>query len=72
MGSSAGTAPAREASSRYGIDLLAVQREGVQAQAQVRVTSPDGVDEVLLQLVRAGDGWAVVRTDATCLVVSCA
>lgn len=69
---SARTDPARQASSSYGIDLLSVVRDGRRAQAQVRVTSPDGVDDARLQLVRAGDGWAVVRTVATCRAVGCA
>ena len=66
------TQDARDESGRVGIDLLRVQEVGREASALVRLSRPQGVALVQLELVREGAGWAVVRTDATCRVVGCA
>ncbi len=66
------TAPAREQSSAYGIDLLSVTQDGRQANATVQVRRPTGSQSTRLDLVRSGDGWAVVRTEATCRTIGCA
>ena len=66
------TAAARADSSAYGIDLLAVVPDARRARARLRLTSPGGRQDVQLDLVRAGDGWAVVRSAATCRAVGCA
>lgn len=61
----------RADSSRYGIELVDVQRDGDEASAQVRITTPDRTAVVRLPLVRVEDGWAVVRTDEVCRAVGC-
>ncbi|MBC7374462.1 MAG: hypothetical protein H7323_10785 [Frankiales bacterium] len=66
------TQEAREQSGRVGIDLLQVGESERDARAVVRLSRPQGVVVVQLELVREGAGWAVVRTDATCRVVGCA
>ncbi len=65
------TQDARDESGRVGIDLLQVQQDGRDARAVVRLSRPQGVAVVQLDLVRDGAGWAVVLTDATCRVVGC-
>ncbi|MCW2614622.1 MAG: hypothetical protein JWN08_1616 [Frankiales bacterium] len=68
----AATARDRDDSSSVGIELLSVRQDRDSAQAQVRVTGPDGVADVRLELVEVSDGWAVVRTAPTCRAVGCA
>jgi len=65
------TQEARDASAAYGVELLAVDEQGDSATARVRVTRPDDVVELPLELRRSGDGWAVVRSYDVCLQLGC-
>jgi hypothetical protein len=67
------TEQAREDSPSIGIlagDDVSVQ--GDRAEIEIEVSRPARTRSVVLQLRRAGDGWVVVRTAATCLAVGCA
>lgn len=65
------TAPAREAPTEYGVELLEVQEQGDAASAVVEVRRPDETARLDLELVRQGDGWAVVRSYELCLEIGC-
>ena len=65
------TAPARERSAAYGIDLVELEPDGGRARARMRLTRPAGTRVVDLSLQRDDSGWRVVRTAATCRVLRC-
>ncbi len=65
------TAAARDAPQEYGVELLDVQQNGEAASAVVEVRRPEETVELDLQIVRRGEGWAVVRTFELCLEIGC-
>lgn len=65
------TQEARDGSSAIGVEVLAVDERAEDARVDVRVTRPEGEEELELQLRPGGDGWVVVRSYEVCLQVGC-
>lgn len=66
------TAAARAEQVSLAIRAGRAVRRGRSAQVPVTVVRRSGTRDVVLQLVRQGHGWAVVRDDAACAAVACA
>lgn len=66
------TEQARREPTRIRIELLTVAVDGRRATARMGITRPGAATTAELQLVRSGDGWAVLRSAATCAAVGCA
>lgn len=62
----ASSAQARSDVTRIRITPRSVDQRGPRAVAVIEVRGPDGSRRLRLDLVRRGDDWLVVRSDAAC------
>ena len=69
------TAPAREESGRYSIEVVAVEQDGDEATVRIELGRREDARVVTrtvdLPLRRGGDAWVVVRTAEVCRVLDC-
>lgn len=66
------TEQARREPTTIRIELLTVVIDDRRATARMSITRPGATATAELELVRRGDGWAVLRTADTCAAVGCA
>lgn len=65
------TEQARREPTTIRIELLTVVIDDRRATARMSITRPGATATAELELVRRGDGWAVLRTADTCAAVGC-
>jgi hypothetical protein len=67
------TEPARESAGEVEIEVTAVEQDGDEAVATLRLARPERrTVTVPLPLRRSGDGWVVLRDEQVCAEIGCA